>query len=92
MSLYVICYELITLQKIQKKWKFELYRFKVYRFTLHTIRVRHSAAAFTRLDKYMIFNCKSGSSPHCECIQSITVGKWTHFLNSKYLRTIVQRC
>ena len=53
MSLYVICYELITLQKDTKNGKFELYRFKVYLFTLHTIRVRHSAAACTRLDKYM---------------------------------------
>ena len=23
----------------------------------------------------MIFNCKSGSSPHCDCVQSITVEK-----------------
>ena len=49
--------------------KFKLYRFKVYLFTLHTIRVNHSAAACTRLDKYMVFNCKSGSSPHCDCVQ-----------------------
>ena len=74
MSLYVICYELITFQKYKKR-KFQLYRFKVYLFTLRTIRVRHSAAACTGLDKYMIFNCKSGSSPHCDCVQSITVEK-----------------
>ena len=36
----------------------------------------------------MIFNCKSSSSPDCDCVQSITVEKWTHFLNSNYLRTI----
>ena len=69
-----------------KKWKFELYRFKVYLITLHTIRVRHSAAACTRLDKYMIFNCKSGSSPDCDCVQSITVEKVDAFLELKLFK------
>ena len=67
-------------------WKFELYRFKVNLFTLYTIRVRHSAAACTRLDKYMIFNCKSSSSPHCDCVQSITVEKVDAFLELKVFK------
>ena len=54
-----------------KKIKIRMDPFKVYLFTLHTIRVKHSAASSTRLDKYMIFNCKSGSSLHCDCVQSI---------------------
>ena len=40
----------------------------------------------------MIFNCKSGSSPNCDCVQSITVEKVDAFLELKYLRTIVERC
>ena len=75
--------------KSTKERKFELYRFKVYIFTLHKIRVRLSADACTRLDKnIMIFNYKSGLSPYCDCVQSITVEQWTHFLNSKYLRKL----
>ena len=54
MSLYAMCCALITLQILQKNEKFELYRFKLYLFTLHMIRVRHSAAACTRFEKYMI--------------------------------------
>ena len=77
MTLYVICYELITLQKDTKNENL---------ITLHTIRVRHSAAACTRLDKYMIFNCKSGSSPHCDCVQSITVEKVDAFLELKIFK------
>ena len=87
MSLYIICYALVALQKSTKQRKFELYRFKVYLFTLHKIRVRLSADACTRLDNYD-FNFKSGSSPHCDCVQSITVEQWTHFLNSKHLRKL----
>ena len=45
---------LLTLQILQKNEKFELYCFKLYRFALYMIRVRHSAAACTRLEKYMI--------------------------------------
>ena len=30
----------------------------------------------------MIFNCKSGSSPHCDCVHSITVEKVDAFLDS----------
>ena len=75
-----------NIAKRYRKWKFELYRFKVYLITLHTIRVRHSAAACTRLDKYMIFNCKSGSSPHCDCVQSITVEKVDAFLELKIFK------
>ena len=84
----IICYMLWTnnIAKRYEKWKFELYRFKVYLITLHTIRVRHSAAACTRLDKYMIFNCKSGSSPHCDCVQSITVEKEDAFLELKIFK------
>ena len=78
-----------NIAKSTKECKFELCRFKVYLFTMHKIRVRLSAAACTRLDKYiMIFNYNSGSSPHCDCVQSITVEQWTHFLNSKYLRKL----
>ena len=88
MSLYVICYELITLQKDTKiKRKLKLYRFKVYLFILHTIRVRHSAAACTRLDKYMVFSCKSGASRHCDCVQSITVEKVDAFLELKIFKS-----
>ena len=55
MSLYVICYALITLQKeIQENENPNCIVLKCIFFTLHTIRVRHSAAACTRLDKYMI--------------------------------------
>ena len=35
---YMLCTNNIA--KITKKWKFELYRFKAYLFTLHTVRVR----------------------------------------------------
>ena len=34
----------------------------------------------------MIFNCKSGSSPHCDCVQSITVEKVDAFLELKIFR------
>ena len=51
MSLYVICYELITLQK-DTKMKNRIVSFKVYLFTLHTIRVRHSAAACTGVARH----------------------------------------
>ena len=54
MSLYVICYALVALQKSTKERKFELYRFKVYLLTFHKIRVRLSADACTRLDKYIM--------------------------------------
>ena len=54
MSLYVICYALVALQKSTKQRKLELYRFKVYLFTLHKTRVRLSADAYTRLDKYIM--------------------------------------
>ena len=57
MSLYVICYELIT-----------LYRFKVYLFTLYI--VRHSAAACIRLDKYMIFKVVCWYDFCCICFNS----------------------
>ena len=62
---------------------------------MHTIRVRHPAHACTRLERYMIFNCMSGSSPLCDCGQNITVEKrkkMDAFLELKVLRTIVQRC
>ena len=34
----------------------------------------------------MIFKCKSGSSPHCDCIQSITVQKVDAFLELKIFK------
>ena len=34
----------------------------------------------------MIFNCKSGSSPHCDCVQSITVEKVDAFLELKIFK------
>ena len=37
----------------------------------------------------MIFNCKSGSSPHCDCVQSITVEKVDAFLE---LKTFKNNC
>ena len=36
--------------------------------------------------KYMIFNCKSSSSPHCDCVQSITVEKVDAFLELKVFK------
>ena len=74
-----------NIAKIQKI-EIRIVSFKVYLFTLHTIRVRHFAAACSRLDKYMIFNCKSGSSPHCDCVQSITVEKVDAFLELKIFK------
>ena len=56
----------------------------MYLFTLYTIRVRHSAAACTRLDKYMILT--SSSSPPCDCVQSITVEKVDAFLELKIFK------
>ena len=66
--------------------KIRIVSFQSVSFTLYTIRVRHSAAACTRLDKYMIFNCKSSSSPHCDCVQSITVEKVDAFLELKIFK------
>ena len=34
----------------------------------------------------MMFNCKSGSSPHCDCVQSITVEKVDAFLELKIFK------
>ena len=34
----------------------------------------------------MIFNCKSGSSPDCDCVQSITVEKVDAFLELKLFK------
>ena len=34
----------------------------------------------------MIFNCKSGSLPHCDCVQSITVEKVDAFLELKIFK------
>ena len=78
----------VMTNNIAKRYKKnENSNFKVYLFTLHTIRVRHFAAACTRLDKYMTFNCKSGSSsPHCDCVQSITVEKLDAFLELKIFK------
>ena len=53
------------------------------------MRDRHSAAACTRLDKYMIFNCKSSSSPHCDFVQSITMEKVDAFLELKIFKNKV---
>ena len=76
----------ITLQEIQIYGNSNCIVLKCIFFTLYTIRDRHSAAACTRLDKYMIFNCKSSSSPHCDCVQSITVEKVDAFLELKVFK------
>ena len=34
------------------------------------------------------FNCKSGSSPHCDCVQSITVEKVDAFLELKMFNDV----
>ena len=34
----------------------------------------------------MIFNCKSGSLPHCDCVQSITVEKVDAFLELRLFK------
>ena len=34
----------------------------------------------------MVFNCKSSSSPHCDCVQSITVEKVDAFLELKIFK------
>ena len=34
----------------------------------------------------MIFNCKSGSSPHCDCVQSIKVENVDAFLELKIFK------
>ena len=72
MPLYVIFYALITLQKIQKMLNSNFIVLKCILFTLRTIRVRYCTYS---IGKYITFNCKSLSSPHSDCLQSITVEK-----------------
>ena len=73
MSFYVICYALITLQKKDENSNSIVLNCIILLCTRSQL-VRHSAHVCTRLDS-MIFNCKSGSSPHCDCVQSIIVEK-----------------
>ena len=77
----VICYELITLQEIQIYEHSNCIVLKCI-FLLFT----RSELDILRLDKYMIFKCKSSSSSHCDCVQSITVEKVDAFHELKIFK------